>query len=239
MKKIIKVIVLCFTITFFTTGNLSAATKYTYALGSNAQTANNICAGTSNNIIHAFTITESTGTGNTSRGVTGVTVTIGGTWVSADVTNFKLYYTTSNSFATTNLLATITNPATGNQTFTFTNPFNSSTTLYFWITADISASATNNRTLIGNAMASTDITPAGGTNRSGSASASSTKTISTLTTPGAITSNSPQCAGTGITFTKGSCTEGTCYWVSSATGTETTNSANSYTTTTTAGTYNV
>ncbi|MDA3910579.1 MAG: GEVED domain-containing protein [Bacteroidales bacterium] len=59
------------------------------------------------------------------------------------------------------------------------------------------------------------------------------------TTPGAITSNSPQCAGTGVTFTKGSCPSGTCYWVSSATGTETSNSAASFTTATTENTYNV
>jgi hypothetical protein len=57
--------------------------------------------------------------------------------------------------------------------------------------------------------------------------------------PGAITSNSPQCSGTGVTFTKGSCTTGTCYWVSSATGTETSNSAASNTTATTTGSYNV
>ncbi len=58
-------------------------------------------------------------------------------------------------------------------------------------------------------------------------------------TPGAITSNSPQCSGTGVTFTKGACTTGTCYWVTSATGTQTTNSALTNTTATTAGTYNV
>ena len=57
--------------------------------------------------------------------------------------------------------------------------------------------------------------------------------------PGTITSNSPQCFGTGITFTKGSCTGGTCYWVSSATGMETTNSAATYTTPSTAGNYTV
>jgi len=58
------------------------------------------------------------------------------------------------------------------------------------------------------------------------------------TAPAAITSNSPQCAGTGITFTQGTCSSGTCYWVSSAMGTETTNSSATYVTNTTAGTYN-
>lgn len=74
----------------------------------------------------------------------------------------------------------------------------------------------------------------------GTATSASTFTInSTPATPGAITSNSPQCAGTGITFTQGTCSSGTCYWVSSATGTETTNSSATFTTATTAGTYNV
>ena len=77
----------------------------------------------------------------------------------------------------------------------------------------------------------------------GSNSATSTTTtvivIQAPPVPGAITSNSPQCVGTGVTFTKGSCASGTCYWVSSATGTETSNSANTFTTATTLGTYNV
>lgn len=56
--------------------------------------------------------------------------------------------------------------------------------------------------------------------------------------PGAITNNSPQCAGTGITFTQGSCTGGcTCYWQTSSDGTSTANSASNYTTATTAGSY--
>ena len=59
-----------------------------------------------------------------------------------------------------------------------------------------------------------------------------------LATPGALSSNSPQCEGTGITFTS-NCSNGTCYWVSSATGTETVNSSTTYTTPTTPGIYNV
>ena len=80
-------------------------------------------------------------------------------------------------------------------------------------------------------------------NSCGSATGVSTSSVtvnSAPSTPGSITSNSPQCAGTGVTFTKGSCPGGsTCYWVSSATGTETANSAATYTTATTAGTYDV
>jgi|GEM_PF-1453825 len=78
------------------------------------------------------------------------------------------------------------------------------------------------------------------TNWAGTGTSSSSFTINaTPSTPGAITNNSPQCTGTGVIFTQGTCSSGTCYWVSSATGTETTNSAATYTTATTAGTYNV
>ncbi len=59
------------------------------------------------------------------------------------------------------------------------------------------------------------------------------------TSPGPITSNSPQCAGTGVTFTSGTCSSGTCYWVSSAIGTETSNPSSTLTSATAVGTYNV
>ena len=71
---------------------------------------------------------------------------------------------------------------------------------------------------------------------------SNTVTVNTggsVAMPGAITSSSPQCAGTGITFTKGDCPEGTCYWVSSVFGTETSNSDPTFTTVTSVGNYNV
>ncbi|MEI8202005.1 MAG: T9SS type A sorting domain-containing protein [Bacteroidota bacterium] len=72
----------------------------------------------------------------------------------------------------------------------------------------------------------------------GTANSTSTFTVNpALSAPGAITNDGPKCAGTAITFTKGSCTAGSCYWVSSAAGTETTNSATTYTSPTAAGTY--
>jgi hypothetical protein len=56
--------------------------------------------------------------------------------------------------------------------------------------------------------------------------------------PSAISVGSATCAGTGVTFTQGACTSGcTCYWVSSASGTETTNSNATNTSATTAGSY--
>ncbi|MEI8203994.1 MAG: hypothetical protein WCH34_13320 [Bacteroidota bacterium] len=60
--------------------------------------------------------------------------------------------------------------------------------------------------------------------------------------PGAISSNTPQCNGTGVTFTAGACTGGSCYWVSSASGIETDNPIAinpTLTTASNAGTYHV
>ena len=57
--------------------------------------------------------------------------------------------------------------------------------------------------------------------------------------PAAISSTSPQCAGTGITFTQGSCSVGTCYWVSTSTGIETSNSVSTKMSATAVGTYPV
>jgi len=63
--------------------------------------------------------------------------------------------------------------------------------------------------------------------------------ISAPSSPGSITSNSPKCEGTGVTFTQGTCPAScTCYWENSATETSTAlNSASTYTSSTAAGTY--
>jgi len=63
-------------------------------------------------------------------------------------------------------------------------------------------------------------------------------TLNQIASPNAITSDSPTCES-AITFTMGTCNEGTCYWVSSPTGTETTNTDATITTAATVGSYNV
>jgi hypothetical protein len=88
----------------------------------------------------------------------------------------------------------------------------------------------------GGALRTSTSTRTGGTGAGGYV----TVTYTIPASPGAITSNSPQCTGTGITFTQGSCTTGcTCYWVSSSTGTETTNSSSTFISATSEGTYTV
>ena len=62
-------------------------------------------------------------------------------------------------------------------------------------------------------------------------------------TPGDITGGVSTCEGTGVTFTKGTCPDGTCYWQTAADGgadgTSTSLSGSTYTTSTAAGNYQV
>ncbi|MBK7710028.1 MAG: hypothetical protein IPJ37_02935 [Bacteroidales bacterium] len=69
--------------------------------------------------------------------------TSAGTYVDTDIANFKLYFNTSNTFAGSTLLSTLTTSlSAGAQSFTgLTQVINSGTTGYFWITSDISVSA--------------------------------------------------------------------------------------------------
>ena len=172
----------------------------TMTLSANTQAASNYCQGTTGNIIHSFIIASSgTGTPN----LTQIIESIGGTWVGGgtDVLNFKLYYTTTSTFATTNLLATITNPATGTQTFTFTSPaLVSPASYWFWITADFSATA-GNHTLIPAAMTTASFTST--STKAGSAGAGNTKTIVVKSTNPTSATASPAsvCSGSPSTLT--------------------------------------
>ncbi|MCX6156274.1 MAG: immunoglobulin domain-containing protein [Candidatus Kapabacteria bacterium] len=76
--------------------------------------------------------------------VTNLTFNTNGTTVPANVTSAKLYYTgTSNNFATTTLLGTVVNPS-GAISFTINQALAGgpgTTTNYFWLAYDVSASA--------------------------------------------------------------------------------------------------
>ena len=68
----------------------------------------------SNNVIQSFSGAITVGNAN----LTGLSFTTTGDYAATDLVNFKLYYTTTNTFATTNLLQTIASPAVaGVQTF--------------------------------------------------------------------------------------------------------------------------
>ncbi len=85
-------------------------------IGSNAQSAATICAGTTGQVIHSFSLTDYFSCNYVT--VVGLGFTTTGTYAASDISNFKLYYTTTNSFSTANLLATNSSPTSaGTQTF--------------------------------------------------------------------------------------------------------------------------
>jgi hypothetical protein len=179
----------------FTSSNTvgsSTATSFSLAMGKDAAfigpsnisissaspsvPAGNIAQATSNNVVYKLVLSVTTGTTT----LTGVNVTTAGTYVSADLTNLKCYYSTNATFSTgtSTLLSTLTTPGiAGAKTFpSFTNQSIPVTTAYLYITADVPCAATTGNTLSINAMVTADVTFANGT-KSGTASAGGTQTI--------------------------------------------------------------
>lgn len=110
-----------------------------------------------------------------------------GTYLSSDIQNFKLYSTSSTTFNTSSLVATITTGlGAGTHSFTgftFGLPFSGGgTQTYFWITVDIAPAAGNGRTIRCDAIVSPMLAITGtltyGTNVNGGL-----QTISCITTP--------------------------------------------------------
>lgn len=189
-----------------------------FALSANAQTPGDKCEGATNQVIHSFIVT-----GINNSTITAISFVTTGTYAAAEISNFKLYYTTNSTFATTNLLATIGSPAVaGPQSFTgFSQAINFNTTYYFWITMDVAAAVTDGKTIAVNATASGNITSTVGTIVTGSTSASSAATLKDAPTA-AAGSNMTTCANSGaINITGGSSASGhsSIEWTSSGNGT--------------------
>lgn len=155
--------------------------------------------GTTNVPIHSFLLQGD----NTC--FTGFNFVTTGTYAASDITNFKLYYTTTNTFATTNLLSTISSPSVaGIQTVpTFSLNLTGGTNYYLWITADVAASVTNGHTLGVNSTSASNITPNISSTPIGTATASGTQTFYNNAgiglTSAAGTDNQTKCVNTALT----------------------------------------
>lgn len=124
-------------------------------LGNNAHTPGNACAGTINKPIHSISLTGLNNGGT----VSSFTFLTSGTYSAAEISNFKLYYTTTNSFSTSTLLATIASPAVaGTQTFPAFSQAIGNTTAYFWVTMDVASSVTDGNTLTVSASSTANLT---------------------------------------------------------------------------------
>ncbi len=140
----------------------------------------NIQQNTTNNVIYKLQLDVTIG----STTLTGLNVTTTGSYVSADVTNLKCWYSTSSTFATgtSTLLSTLTTPGVaGAKTFpSFTTQSIPVSTAYLYITSDIPCAATTSNTILISAIATADISFSNGA-KSGTTSASGTQTITTAT----------------------------------------------------------
>ncbi len=122
-------------------------------IGDKSMPAAFICPLETDQPIHAFILTEIPLCDPTLLTVvTAIDFTTTGTYLPSDITNFKLYYSTTDNLAGATLLATNSSPAAaGLQTdFSFAgSPVTliSDTEVYFWITMDVSATASGGRIL--------------------------------------------------------------------------------------------
>lgn len=101
-----------------------------------------------------------------------VTITLGGTYTASDLssTPFCLYASNNNDFGTaTSISSDLADPGSGNNvTFSSLSDNIPNGTRYYWVTADISASATNDDNINGTIDVSGDVSITGGTLNSSS-----------------------------------------------------------------------
>lgn len=125
--------------------------------------------------IYCFTYNVTGGTA-LFTGLNGFTTS--GTYLASDIINFKLYQTNFSVFNTSNLLATITTGlGPGAHSFpAFSYSMTAAVTRYFWITVDLTGSASGGRTITGDVItaAMTTIT---GTENYGTNTAGGTQTF--------------------------------------------------------------
>jgi hypothetical protein len=173
----------CIALFFSMLASYAAAQTVTLSTGLNPVSAATVTCGTLNVPIYGFSYNSTTFSNPVFTGITNWQTS--GTYTATDVLNFKLYQTNFSVFNTTNLLATVsTSLGPGAHSFpAFSYTISPSpVTRYFWITTDLSSSATNNATIICNIVtaAMTTIT---GTENFGTNNAGGTQTISCSVLP--------------------------------------------------------
>lgn len=120
--------------------------------------ASSVAAGSTNVILHQSSLAVTTANAT----LTGVSFTTAGTYGAADVSNFKVWYSADNSFATTGdntqLGSTITSSlgAGAKSVSSLSQAINSGSTGYIFITTDIAASPTGGNTINVSALTTRD-----------------------------------------------------------------------------------
>lgn len=161
-------------------GSIISDALITLASDNPAVVAGGMTAGSTNNIFYAF----STAVNTSSATLNSVTFTTAGTALQTnDLTNFKLWYNTSNVFSGASQLGSTmtTGLSAGSHTFSgLSQVIADGATGYYWITADLASGATSGRTLqVTPAITTANLTFASGT-KTGTAYAGGLQTISNL-----------------------------------------------------------
>jgi hypothetical protein len=145
------------------TTRIGSGTKYIFkppiiTLASNTVNATDKCASSTKVSLQSFSLAVTNGMGN----LTNISFTTSGTYTQSDVTKYQLWYGSTNSINSATQLGTDLSSSGGaaSRSFsTFSSPIlSSNTTYYFWITADISSSPSNNATIAVNAITTSDLT---------------------------------------------------------------------------------
>ena len=173
---------------FIVKGTSSTPSAVTLSDNGTQIAAANVNQGTTDVILHqselAVTLANAT--------LTGMTCTTAGTYVSDDITNLKVRYSTDATLDGSDAtLSTLATPgAAGQKTFpSFTSQtIDEDATGYLFITADIADDATHNNTISLNAITTTDLTIAN-TTLSGSTTAGGVQTFKDVTGPSVSTYN--------------------------------------------------
>lgn len=151
-------------------------------------TAAYVAQGTTSHVLHKFQLAVTVN----SATFTNLAVVTAGTYIAADVSNLRLVYSTDNIFDVGDTtISTIAAPgAAGAKTFpVFSQAIANGATGYFFITIDVSASATINNTIRINAIANSALNFSTVVNKSGSTTVSGDQTFSASppNVPGAMT----------------------------------------------------
>lgn len=154
--------------------------------------AGNITRNTTNNIIYNFQL------GVTTANATLNSVAFATTNNASDVSNYKLYYASTNSFGSASQIGSSITTGLGTGTHTFsslTQVINSGATGYFWIVSDVPSGATSGNTIAVTAITTSDITFASG-NKTGTTTGGGTQTI--IDVPSVTTSAASGIATTSV-----------------------------------------
>ena len=155
----------------------------TIALSNNGTqiTAGNVMQGTANQILSTFKVDVT----NANATMTEATFITDGDYTSADISDFKLWYNSTNSFSGASIIGTESSSSSGTGDFLdfsgFSTTINFGSAGYYWITTSITNGATIGKTINLDAILDADLIFTTG-NKSGSASTAGLQTIVATTT---------------------------------------------------------